>query len=119
MSKIHYSQLTVWQKAMQLTEKVYRIIPFFPLEERYALAAQIRRAAVSIPSNIAEGCGRQTDREFRHFLYIARGSVYEVETQLHIAIRQSYITTQQASPIFKECTEVAKMLYFFAEKLEQ
>ncbi len=119
MSKIHYSQLTVWKKAMQLTEKVYQIIPFFPPEERYALAAQIRRAVVSIPSNIAEGCGRQTDREFRQFLYIARGSVYEVETQLHIAIRQSYITNQQALPIFQECSEVAKMLYFFAQKLEE
>lgn len=80
-----FRDLQVWQRAMQLAIAIYRLTQDFPREELYGLTAQIRRSAVSIPSNIAEGQGRQSAGEFRHFLAIARGSNCEVQTQLEIA----------------------------------
>ena len=80
-----YEELIVWQKAMQLAKMVYGIQKQLPKEEVYGLGDQIRRAAVSIPSNIAEGFGRDTEKEFRHFLSIARGSLFETKTQLQLA----------------------------------
>ena len=90
MAWSHYTNMIVWQKAMDLTDEVYRLTKSLPKEELFSLTDQLRRAAVSVPSNIAEGYGRQTDREFKQFLSIARGSVFEVETQLFICIRQNY-----------------------------
>jgi four helix bundle protein len=87
-----YKDLIVWQKAMDLTEMVYQATKAFPREELYGLTNQVRRAAVSIPSNIAEGQARQSTAEFRNFLSLARGSLAEVETQLMIAQRLGYLT---------------------------
>ena len=87
-----YEDLVVWQKAMLLAKRVYRLQKQFPKEELYGLGDQIRRAAVSIPSNIAEGFGRDTDKEFRHFLSIARGSLFETKTQLQLAESLGYLT---------------------------
>jgi four helix bundle protein len=86
----HYQELIVWQKAMELVELVYRMSKQFPREEIYGLTSQIRRAAVSIPSNIAEGQGRSTTKDFLNFLSVARGSLREVETQLLISERLEY-----------------------------
>ena len=86
-----YRDLIVWQKAMDLVEAIYRTTAAFPREEIYGLTAQMRRAAVSIPSNIAEGNGRNTTRDYLHFLGMAYGSVKEVETQVLIAERLRYI----------------------------
>ena len=80
-----YRQLAVWQKAMQLVKLVYAQIRLLPPEERFALADQMRRAVTSIPSNIAEGNGRASNRDYAHFLAIARGSLFEVMTQIEIA----------------------------------
>jgi four helix bundle protein len=80
-----YRDLEVWQKSMDLSVAIYRLTQSFPREEIYGLSAQLRRAAVSIPSNIAEGQGRLNTREFRQFLGIARGSICELQTQLEIA----------------------------------
>ena len=80
-----YEDLVVWQKAMLLAKRVYCLQRSFPKEEVYALGDQIRRAAVSVPSNIAEGFGRESDKDFRHYLSIARGSLCEVKTQLQLA----------------------------------
>ena len=80
-----YEDLVVWQKAMLLAKRVYCLQRSLPKEEVYALGDQIRRAAVSVPSNIAEGFGRESDKDFRHFLSIARGSLCEVKTQLQLA----------------------------------
>lgn len=80
-----YEELIVWQKAMLLAKLVYRIQKQLPKEEVYGLGDQMRRAVVSIPSNIAEGFGRESDKEFKHFLSIARGSLFEVKTQLQLA----------------------------------
>ena len=87
MTVHHYSDLIVWQKAMDLVVHVYEVTESFPQREVFGLTNQVRRAAVSIPSNIAEGQGRGTTKDFLHFLAIARGSLQEVETQLLLAYR--------------------------------
>lgn len=86
-----YEELEVWQVAMQLAERVYALQKRLPKEEVYGLGDQIRRAVVSVPSNIAEGFGRDSTADFVHFLYIARGSLYEVRTQLELARRLEYL----------------------------
>jgi len=87
----HY-ELRAWQNAMQLVQSIYAVSSSFPTEEKFGLTNQIRRAAVSVPSNIAEGAARGSDADFRRFLYIARGSLSEVETQLLIAQSLNFVT---------------------------
>jgi len=101
----------VWQKAMQLTVKVYRLTRGFPREELYGLTGQIRRSALSLPSNIAEGHGRLTKGEFRQFLGIARGSNFELQTQLQLARELEFGDSD--SIVEAEClsNEIGKMLY--------
>lgn len=103
-----YKDLLVWQKAMDLVDEVYRLVRQLPGDERYALGDQLRRAVVSIPLNIAEGFGRDSHKDFAHFLIQARGSLFETETQLEIAARQSYI--QVPSYVTELINEVSKML---------
>ena len=86
-----YEKLKIWQEAMELAEIVYELIKQFPDYEKFDLASQIRRSAISIPSNIAEGKGRNSDKEFKQYLYIARGSLFELRTQLELARRLKYI----------------------------
>ena len=86
-----YKELIVWQKAMMLVDWVYEAMRAFPKDERFRLCDQLARAVVSIPSNIAEGCGRSSNQDFAHFLAIARGSLFETMTQLEIARRQGYL----------------------------
>jgi len=86
-----YENLRIWQEAMELAEIVYKLLKQFPDYEKFDLASQIRRSVVSIPSNIAEGKGRNSDKEFKKFLYIARGSLFELRTQLELARRLNYI----------------------------
>ena len=86
-----FRRLIVWQKAMELVHKVYQVSKNFPADERYALTDQLRRAVVSIPSNIAEGCGRASNKDYAHFLAMARGSLYETSVQLQIAQDLGYI----------------------------
>lgn len=92
MTVKRYEELVVWQKAMLLAKKVYCVQKQLPKEEIYGLGDQIRRAVVSIPSNIAEGFGRDTDKKFKHFLSIARGSLFETKTQLQLAENLGYWT---------------------------
>ncbi len=106
--KQHYKDLIAWQKAMDLVAEVYLATREFPTEERYGLVSQLRRAAVSIPSNIAEGQGRLTTGEFRHFLGQARGSLCEVETQLLIAHKLGFLADVQ--PILLRLAEVGRIL---------
>ena len=103
-----YEDLVAWQKAMQLAKMVYGIQKRLPKEEVYGLGDQIRRAAVSIPSNIAEGFGRDTEKEFRHFLSIARGSLFETKTQLQLAESLGYLTID--SEMLALFSEVAKLI---------
>ena len=112
-----YKELIVWQKAMDLAEEVYRFSEEFPREEIYALTNQVRRAAVSIPSNIAEGQTRRSKAEFLNFLSIAQGSLAEVETQLLLAIRLSYLSESVAQTALQLREEVSKMLSALRKKL--
>ena len=112
-----YRDLVVWQKAMDVVEKVYRFTQDFPKEETYGLVAQMRRAAVSVPSNIAEGQGRMSRGEFRQFLGQARGSLLELETQVLIAERLGYLQATNARVILEQATEVKRMLHGLAESL--
>ncbi len=105
-----YRDLIVWQKAMDLVEAVYRTTGTFPREEIYGLTSQIRRAAISIPSNIAEGNGRNTTRDYVHFLGMAYGSVKEVETQVLIAERLRYINSSHSDALVQATTEIARLI---------
>ena len=110
MSWRSYRDLIVWQKAMELVDEVYRLSKELPSEELYALSAQMRRAAVSIPSNIAEGYGRRSVKEFRQFLSVARGSVFALETQIEIAVRQDFLPAERVGLVFQQCQNIGKML---------
>ena len=100
---------------MELTDLVYEIASKLPQSEKYALGDQIRRAVVSIPSNIAEGFGRDSHKDFAHFLSIARGSLYEVDTQLEIALRRGYI--KKNDTISSLMNDVSKMLSVLSRRL--
>jgi four helix bundle protein len=106
----HYSELIVWQKAMALVEKIYQATQNFPKEELYGLTGQLRRAAISIPSNIAEGQGRRSTNEFLHHLSISYGSLMEAETQLQIAMRLGYLSKETTSEILERAAEIARLL---------
>ncbi len=105
-----FKDLIAWQRAMDLVESVYRASRAFPVDERYGLTVQIRRAAVSIPSNIAEGQGRSTARDFDRFLAIAYGSLLEVETQILIAERLGYLDEMSATPVLAIAGEVGRLV---------
>ena len=104
-----YKDLIVWQKAMKLVRAVYALSKAFPSDERYALTDQLRRAVVSIPSNIAEGNGRASNADYGHFLAIARGSLYETMTQLQIASDLGYIE-EFPKELDELAVEVGRML---------
>ena len=106
----YFYDLKVWEKSMNLVTEVYRIVKLLPSEERYALSDQMRRSAVSIPSNIAEGHGRYSSREFAQFLSIAKGSLYELTTQLMLCERIKYLDSQHIQPLLAICDEIDKML---------
>jgi four helix bundle protein len=105
-----FRDLIAWQKAMATARDVYRITESFPRSEQFGLTAQMRRAAVSIPSNIAEGHGRLTDKGFKVFLAQARGSAYELETQLELAADLSYCPHEIADTVIAQCQEVSRIL---------
>jgi four helix bundle protein len=105
-----YRELKVWRLAMELAEDVYKLCAEFPKHEVYGLNSQLQRAAVSIPSNIAEGQARNSNKEFSHFLGIARGSLAELETQIMLAQRLNYLTTEKADPALEKVEEIGKML---------
>ena len=105
-----FRDLLVWQRAIELVEEVYKLVRLLPKEELYALSNQMRRSAVSIPSNIAEGQQRKTTKEFLNFLSIAKGSNAELQTQLIICERLHYFTKEQIQPCMLLSEEVSKML---------
>jgi len=113
----NYRDLIVWQKSIEVTEKVYIITRKLPKEEMYSLTNQMRRAAVSIPSNIAEGQARNSTKEFIHFLSIARGSKAELETQLLLCLKIGYLNDTDISEIMELLTEIGKMLNTLVRKL--
>jgi four helix bundle protein len=114
-----YRQLIVWQKAMDFVAEVYRVTRTFPREEVYGVTSQLRRAAVSIPSNIAEGQGRQTTGEFRQFLGHARGSLLETETQILLSERPEYLDHKTAEMLLGQAAEVGRILNGLMNSLEK
>ncbi|MCK9401672.1 MAG: four helix bundle protein [Bacteroidales bacterium] len=112
-----YRELEVWKVSMEFVTEIYQITSKFPSSELYGLSAQIRRCAVSIPSNIAEGAGRKNTREFIQFLYVSNGSLSELETQLEIAFRLRYITDPE--PCNNRIMHVRKMLVNLIRALNQ
>jgi four helix bundle protein len=110
MAARHYQELIVWQKAMDLVVLTYQTTTSFPREEQFGLTIQLRKAAISIPSNIAEGQGRNTPGDFLHFLAVARGSLQEVETQIIIAERLHYITADKREGFFVLSSEVGRLI---------
>jgi four helix bundle protein len=109
--------LTVWRKGHELTLAVYRATKAFPREELFGLTSQIRRSCGSIPANIAEGCGRETDRDFARFLQIAMGSACELEYHLLLAHDLDLLGQGEYSALHSEVTEVKRMLTAFLKKL--
>jgi four helix bundle protein len=114
-----FRDLKVWQKSKEMVKPVYVLSAKFPAQERYGLTNQLRRCAVSIPSNIAEGYGRRSDVDFMRFLRIACGSLYELETQLEIAIDLGYASKSDCNSIFAGVNEIEKMLSVFIRKLNE
>lgn len=113
-----YRQLLAWQRAMDLAEAVYRETGAFPIEETYGLRSQIRRSAVSVPSNIAEGQGRKSTREFLHRLSIAHGSLLEAETQLLLSGRFGYLSAGVVDVLLDSASEVGRLLNGLYASLE-
>lgn len=113
------NDLKTWNKAMDLTQKIYELSVDFPVEEKYGLTSQIRRSAISIPSNVAEGAGRVTNGEFRNFISIASGSSYELFTQLILAHRLNLTSKYKTQPVINDVLEVQKMLYSLYRYLQK
>jgi four helix bundle protein len=106
----NYADLIAWQKAMNLAESVYRVTKTLPRHETYGLTSQMRRAAVSIPSNIAEGEGRRTPGQFLHMLAVSYGSLRELETQVILAGRLQLVSDEDRRHVIEECAEVGRLL---------
>src|SRR3954462_109525 len=113
----NYKDLVVWQKGIALAKAIYQLTSRFPSEEKFGLISQMRRAAVSIPSNIAEGQARHTTGEFIQFISHAEGSVAEVATQLHLAIELGFLTTESAAPALALLDDLRRMLNGLRRKL--
>jgi four helix bundle protein len=110
-------ELIIWKKAIELAKSVYLLANELPNEEKFGLISQIKRCSVSIPSNIAEGAGRNSQKEFKHFLSIANGSTYELHTQLILLVELNLITEEKVQQVIEVCIEIQKMNYAFQKKL--
>src|SRR5262245_46812663 len=110
--------LIAWQKAMTLAETIYRISAALPPDERFGLTAQMRRGAVAVPSNIAEGQGRRTDGEFLNLISVAHGSVRELETQLMLCERLGLLESKRVAEVLKQAAEVGRLINGLANSIE-
>lgn len=114
-----YRDLIVWQKSMSLVTLIYQLVLVLPENEKFGLKPQIKRSAISIPSNIAEGYGRNYKKDYARFLQIARGSLFENQTQLEIAVNLNFIKSDDLKEIKELSIEVEKMLNSLIKKLEE
>lgn len=114
-----FRKLLVWQKSMSLTTKIYTNTKQFPKEELFGLTSQIRRSAISIPSNIAEGLGRDSNNELIRFLNIAVGSLFELQTQLEISKNITYLNEEEFNNLYEDSREVERMLVAFLKKIKE
>jgi len=109
--------LKIWNKSIELAKSVYQLVTELPSDEKFGLNSQIKRCSISIPSNIAEGAGRNSNKEFKYFLSIANGSAYELQTQLILAAELNLINKDKVQPVMNTCIEIQKMNYSFQQKL--
>ena len=112
-----HRKLDVWKKAMDLVVDVYHITSEFPKSEEYGLSSQMRRASVSVPSNLAEGAARKGNKEFKQFLNIAQGSLSELDTQVELAFMLGYLVSERHSELMSKMTEISKRLFGLAKTL--
>jgi four helix bundle protein len=115
----NYKKLEAWKKSMELVKEIYHLTKSFPKEELYALTSQVKRAAVSVPCNIAEGSGRNYKKDTIQFLHIARGSLYEVDTQLDIAVMVDIVPKKALEtiiPLVEDCLKILNGLISYYEK---
>lgn len=113
----NFKQLKIWQKGIQIAVNCFKVTAAFPREEKFGLVSQLNRACISIPSNIAEGSGRRTIRDYNHFIHIALGSCFEAETQLLIAIEMNFGNPVLVNELLALIIEEEKMLYAFSKTL--
>jgi four helix bundle protein len=112
----NFRNLLIWQKSMSLTTKIYNSTKKFPKEELFGLTSQIRRCSISIPSNIAEGYGRDSNKEYLRFLNISIGSLFEMQTQLEIAKNIQYLNDEEFNNLYDDSREIERMLVSFVNK---
>jgi len=112
-----YRDLQAWQKSMTLVTEIYKILKSFPKDEIYGLTSQMKRCAISIPSNMAEGYGRNSTNEYIHFLRIATGSLYELQTQLEISTNLNYLDKDSFDKLYESSREIERMLSSLIRKL--
>ncbi|WP_313636326.1 four helix bundle protein [Empedobacter sp.] len=105
-----HKDLDVWKLSIEFVTEIYNLTKYFPKEEQFGLTNQIRRASVSIPSNIAEGAGRRSDKEFLQFLYISMGSIHEIDTQLLISLNLNYLTKSEYEILLTKLDQISKMI---------
>lgn len=115
----NFRDLIVWQKARFLVKDIYNLVSNFPIDEKFGLTSQIKRAVISISSNIAEGAGRDSDKDFIRFLDMANGSTFELETQLYLAFDLNFINKTDLEIILGQVIEIEKLIYGFRNKLKQ
>ena len=106
----HYKDLSVWQKSMDLAVEIFKVVKFLPREELYGLSDQMRRAVVSVPSNIAEGQQRSSTKDYIRFLHIAKGSLGELETQIMLCERLEYLGKEKTGQLIGQCVEIQRMI---------
>ena len=112
-----YRDLIVWQKSIKLVTEIYIATKSFPTDEQYTLTSQLRRCAISIPSNIAEGYGRNSTADYKRFLQIATGSLFELQTQIEIAVNLKYLAAEKFNTLFNAAKEIEYMLIALIKKI--
>jgi four helix bundle protein len=117
MGMHNFRELKIWQRSMNLAEDIYKITAGFPKDELYGLCIQLKKCAVSVPSNISEGAGRASNPQFRHFLEYSMGSCNEIQTQVELAIRFNYINKEAGEKIIDEAGQVYRMILAFYNSL--
>ncbi|MEM6317242.1 MAG: four helix bundle protein [Bacteroidota bacterium] len=113
----NFLHLDIWKRSRKMVKNIYKATKSFPSEEKFGLTSQIRRAAISVPSNIAEGCGRDSDPQLKNFLNIAIGSICELETQVYLAFDLEYLNQTATDMLVNEITIIRKMMMSFQKRL--
>jgi len=113
-----YRELLIWQKSIQVVTNIYKLTRDFPKEELFGITSKIRRCAISIPSNIAEGFGRNSQGDFKRFLNISLGSTYELQTQIEISQNLEYLNTENYKYLMESCVELEKMMNSLVSKIK-